>query len=321
MAQTQKPNGRKVLVTGATGFIGSNLVRRLLKGGYEVYILIRAQSDLWRIEDIKDRLRIHTASLENYAELDKAVSEIKPEIIFHLATYGGFSSQSEPDRIISTNVIGTMNLFRACLKTGFSLFVNTGSSSEYGIKDHPMSEEDELETITYYGATKAALSVFFSKIAKSQNLNIVTFRPFGVYGYYEEKDRLVSYLILSCLRNKNPELSTPSSVRDFIFVDDLIDGYMAAIDKEGVGGEIFNLGAGVQYSVGEVARFVIELSGKNLKPIYGKRPSTQKMEPNCWVAEISKAKRMLGWEPRHDIRQGLKKDFEWFSKNLRLYSE
>ncbi len=315
-----RSKGKRVLVTGATGFIGSNLVRRLLKEGHEVSILTRgSSSSLWRIEEVKDKLRIINASLVDYEAVEKAVAEIKPEIIFHLATYGGFSSERDTDRIIDTNITGTLNLFRACSKQGFSLFVNTGSSSEYGIKERPMKETDSLEPVTYYGATKASMSLFLSRIAKSQGLNIVTIRPFAVYGYFEEKNRLVSYLILSCIEGRNPELSTPSSVRDFIFVEDLVEGYMATIDKKNIEGEVFNLGTGVQYSVGDIARLTIELSGKSLKPVYGTRQSTQKVEPHCWVADASKAEKLLGWKPKHDIRQGLKKDMEWFIRNKSLY--
>ena len=187
-----------------------------------------------------------------------------------------------------------MNLFKACLRQGFSLFVNTGSSSEYGLKEHPMSEQDELLPITYYGATKAAMSQFFSGIAKSQGLNIVTLRPFAVYGYYEEKERLVPPVILSCLKNWEPRLSTPDSVRDFIFVEDVLDAYIATIGKKEIAGEVFNIGSGQQHSVGELARLGIELCGKKMRAIYGTRPSTQVVEPSCWVANISKAESQLG---------------------------
>jgi nucleoside-diphosphate-sugar epimerase len=316
-----KSRNRRILLTGATGFIGSNLARRLIKDGYEVSIITRKSSNLWRIEDIKDRLRIFNASLENFEELDRAVSEIKPEIIFHLATYGGFSAQREADKIIDTDVIGTMNLFKACSKVGFSLFVNTGSSSEYGLKEHPMTEQDELTPITYYGASKAAMSLFFGRIAKSQNLNIVTLRPFAVYGYYEEKERLVPHIILSCLKNWEPRLSTPNSVRDFIFVEDVVDAYMATIEKKDLAGECFNIGSGQQHSIGELARLAIELSGKRLRAIYGTRPSTQVVEPLCWVADISKAEKLLGWKPKHSIRDGLTKTIDWFRKNTVLYED
>ena len=312
---------RRVLVTGATGFIGSNLARKLLNEGYEVYILARKSSSLWRIADIKDRLRIFNATLEDFGEIDRAVSEIKPEIIFHLATYGGFSDQKEPDKIIDTDVIGTMNLFKACLRQGFSLFVNTGSSSEYGLKEHPMSEQDELMPITYYGATKAAMSQFFSRIAKSQNLNIVTLRPFAVYGYYEEKERLVPHIIISSLKNWEPRLSTPTSVRDFVFVEDVVEAYIATIGKKEIAGECFNIGSGQQHSIGELARLAIELCGKKLRAIYGTRPSTQTVEPSCWVADISKAEKLLGWKPKHSLREGLTKSIDWFRKNTALYED
>lgn len=319
--KTTAKQKKRVLVTGATGFIGANLVRRLIKEGQEVFVLIRKGSNLWRIEEIKSELKMFEAPLEDSERLAQVIEDIKPQVIFHLATYGGFSNQGEPDKIIGTNVAGTANLLAACIKTGFELFVNTGSSSEYGIKEHPMSENDATAPISEYGATKEAISLLLQRIAKSKNLNIVTMRPFAVYGYFEEGERLIPHIILSCLTNHDPRLSTPRSVRDFIFIEDLVDGYMATMEKKDIAGEIFNLGSGVQYSIGDIARFAIELSGKSLRPVYGIRPSTQKVEPTTWVADISKAKDRLGWEPKHDIRKGLSKSIEWFKANRALYGQ
>lgn len=315
------PRNKEILVTGATGFIGANLVHKLISNRCNVNIIKRRESNLWRLNNNLNDIRTFDANLENYAEVKKVVENVKPEIIYHLATYGGFSYQKDTYKIIDTNIIGTMNLLKACMKNGFSLFVNTGSSSEYGIKDKPILESDSLEPITPYGLTKATVSSFLSKMGKLQNLPIVTFRLFSPYGYYEDKNRLMPHLILSCLKNRNPQLSSPDSVRDFVFIEDVIDAYLSIPNKEEINGEVFNIAGGKQHDVDSIARLAIKLIDDDVIPEYRTAQSTQLKEPKTWLADISNAERILNWRPKNNIDTGLKKNIDWFKENLSLYEE
>ena len=312
---------KRVLITGSTGFIGANLTRKCLDVGAQVYILTRATSDKWRIQDILQDVNEYDIDLLEHEKLKSSVQNIKPEVIFHTATYGGYPFQKEEGRIIQTNLEGTINLVDACSKIGFDVdvFVNTGSSSEYGIKDNPIKETDLLEPNSVYGASKASATLFCQTKAKIGNLPIITLRLFSPYGYYEDPTRLIPSVVISCLEGRNPQLLSPQSVRDFIFIEDVVETYMKVVEQpKKAGVEIFNIGSGRQYTVKEVVDVVVKLMGNSIKPEWGTMPNPR-VEPKMWQADISKAKEILGWQPKYNLTQGLEKTIDWFRENKRLY--
>lgn len=311
---------KKILISGATGFIGANLARKSLEAGNEVYIISRAASDKWRISDILKILHEFSVDLLDYERLESVICEIKPEIIFHTAIYGGYPFQKNINKTIQTNFIGTANLIEACSKIGFENFVNTGSSSEYGQKNAPMKERDSLDPDNIYGASKAGATLFCRTKSKFEKLPITTLRLFSPYGYYEESSRLVPSVILSCLKKENPMLSSPESVRDFVFIDDVIDAYFAAAKTPNVVGEIFNIGGGRQSSIKEVVNKILGLMESDIEPQWGSIPERSN-EPKIWQADISKARTILNWQPKHSLWQGLGDTVKWFEKNISLYEE
>lgn len=312
---------KKVLITGAAGFIGSSLASRCLRENAETHILMLPQADNRRIKDILPYLHPHMGDLLNTWYLNKTVSTIKPDIIFHLAAYGIYASQKDSDRIMSINFLGTKNLVDACCRSGFKLFVNTGSVFEYGIKTKPLRETDPLEPITDYGVSKAAATLYCQALASRDNLPIVTLRLFTPYGYFEEPSRLIPSVILACLSNKMPKVSSPKFVRDFIFITDVIEAYIKTVERcADAQGEVFNIGGGRQYLLSEIVGLIIQLTGSSLKPQWGCAPRYS-IESNMWQAKISKAKRLLHWQPKHTLKQGLEKTIRWFIKNREFYQE
>lgn len=311
----------KILVTGATGFIGANLVHSLVDKGYEVHIFLREASDTWRINNIISKVSKHYCDLTDRNKVNETIAEIKPQIIFHLATYGGYPFQKDSIKIIDTNFIGTVNLLSACVNNGFECFVNTGSSSEYGVKDKPMSESDILEPINDYGVAKAASTLYCQSVARRYSLPVFTLRLFSPYGYYESPTRLIPYLITSCLQNKEVSLSRPDVVRDFIFIDDVIDAYFRLIEesKNLKPGDIFNIGSGKQYNLKEVFEIISKLTGYVKKPHWGKVNERESDIAKVWKADISKSNSFLNWIPRYSMEEGLKKTKEWFEDHLSLY--
>jgi nucleoside-diphosphate-sugar epimerase len=312
--------GRKVLITGSTGFIGANLVRNFLKNGAEVHILTRVTSNKWRIKDIFKDVHEYCVDLLDYEKLASIISDIAPEIIIHTAIYGGYPFQKDIKKIIASNFIGTVNLVNACKKVDFELFVNTGSSSEYGIKSKPMTEEDILEPVDDYGVSKAAATLYCQAVARREKIPVVTLRLFSPYGYYEEPTRLIPSVVISCLKRRNPEVSSPNSVRDFIFIEDVIDAYMKVMKTSDIGGEIFNIGYGKQHSVREVVNKITELTGNNVRPVWGSVPKRAN-EPNVWQADVTKANDVFKWEPKYSLEAGLAKTIKWFRENMILYKE
>lgn len=316
----------RVLVTGATGFVGSCLVRRLVDmnkeergmSPIEVHIFVRGKSDKWRIADLLGRVHSHQVDLRDADIVEKAVCKISPTVIYHLATYGGFNFQKDTPAILESNLTGTVNLIRACERIKFDYFINTGSSSEYGIKSHPMNESDMLKPVGDYGVSKAAATLFCQSRALEKGLPVITLRLFSPYGPWDDPQRLIPYVIKSLLRGESPHLSTPKSVRDFIYIDDVLDIFLKVIKVPVSTEAIYNVGAGVQYSIGEVVSVITDIIGNGIKPVWGKVIS-QRPEPAFWLADIGKAGKELGWLPSRPLRAGLGKTIEWFKENLELY--
>ena len=309
---------KSILVTGATGFVGAYLVHRLVRGKDKIHVILRKNSDTWRIRDILKRLNLHYADLTKFQEVKRIVKKIKPQVIYHLATYGAYPFQKDPKKIFQTNVLGTLNFLNVCAEIGFDVFINTGSSSEYGTKLKPMSEKDLLEPNTYYALAKASQTLLCQYLARENNLPIVTLRLFSVYGPYEESSRLVPVLINNCLKGNDLSLASPKTARDFIFVDDVVSAYLRAARLPRLAGHIFNIGTGKQSSLKDVVSAVVKITGAKVKQNWGTMPG-RPFDTNTWLADISKTKKMLNWQPKYNLKAGLKKTVNWFKKNSHLY--
>jgi nucleoside-diphosphate-sugar epimerase len=311
---------KKVLITGGAGFIGANFVYKFLELGYKVFVFERKEANLWRINKILDKINMYSPNLLDYDELGKIILEIKPDIVLHFATYGAYQgSQQDINLTIDTNLKATINLINACQKVGVECFINTGTNSEYGIKQKPMKEIDVLEPDNLYAITKTASTYYCQMMAKNFNFPVVTIRPFAVYGYFEEKERLIPTILKSCLTGSELKLTRPNSVRDFIFIEDLMNGYLHVIKNiKNIKGQIFNLGSGKQTKIKDVVSIAKKNTGSKIKPVYGGMKKVQ-TEPKNWVSDISKSKKILKWKPAYSLEQGLLKNIEWFKENLEFY--
>ncbi|MFA5157476.1 MAG: NAD-dependent epimerase/dehydratase family protein [Candidatus Omnitrophota bacterium] len=310
---------KRVLITGATGFIGSNLLRFFLSQGAIVFIFARATSSKWRITGELGKVRKFSVDLTDSRRVRRVVTRIKPSFIIHTAAYGGLFFQTDLNKIIRTNFLGTVNLLNACKEAGFELFVNTGSSSEYGPKSVHMKETDLPEPIDGYGLSKCYSTMYCRALAIKENLPIVTLRLFSPYGYYENQMRLTAYVIYSALQGLNPRLSSKDSVRDYVFIEDVLRAYELVIEnRKRIKGEVINIGSGRQHTVGEVVEEIVRQMHVRIKPLWHRRENP-KPEPESWQADISKAKRLLGWKPEYGLREGLEKYIDWFKSNIHLY--
>lgn len=315
---------KRVIITGGTGFVGANLARRLLQEGHEVHLLVRQGFAPWRIEEIRADVRLHEVDLGNRESLLPVIDEIRPDWVFHLATHGAYSSQNDLSQIVRTNILGTVNLVEACLKSGFEAFVNTGSSSEYGFKDHAPSEKEWLEPNSYYAVGKASATLFCRHTAQSRGVLLPTLRLYSVYGPYEEPARLMPALIVRGLRGKLPPLVNPDVARDYVYVDDICEAYLLAATRTGQEpGAVYNLGTGVQTSLGEVVSTARRLMNITAEPQWGAMPNRQ-WDTSVWVADHRKALDELGWRPESTFERGLGRMHGWFLENpelLRFYEE
>lgn len=303
------------MVTGATGFIGANLTRHLLRCGHEVHLLVRRGYNTWSVNEILSDVILHEVHFLDQTSLEQAVANIRPEWIFHLAAYGAYSSQSDLNKMIQTNIIGTINLVNACFKTGFEAFVNTGSSSEYGYKDHAPSETETLEPNSHYAVTKASATMFCRYVAQSQRVHIPTLRLYSVYGPYEEPKRLMPTLIHYGLEGKLPPLVHPEINHDFVYVDDVSEAYIRAASQPNQElGAVYNVGTGTQTSMRQVVRVAKKILDIPAEPVWGSMPDRE-WDTNIWVADNRKIRETLGWRPRYRLEEGFRRMVNWFRKN------
>lgn len=303
------------LVTGAAGFVGANLVRRLVNDGAEVHALTRPGSDLWRLDETRDHIENHRVDLLDDSALRAVVRATRPERIFHLAAHGAYSSQNESLRIVQTNVLGTVHLVQACMEIGFESFVNAGTSSEYGFKDHPPLEDESLEPASTYASSKAAATLWCRRIARDKDLPIHTLRLYSAFGPYEEPTRLVPTLAVKGLAGGLPPLVSPKSAHDFIYIDDVIDAFvLTAQSTELAPGSIFNIGSERQLSLEEVVAICRRILSIDDEPRWDSMAARQ-WDTHTWVSNTASAQSELNWKARVPFEQGLKRFVDWLRDN------
>jgi len=305
---------KRAIVTGGTGFVGANLVRRLLADGHEVHLVVRAGHNPWRLEDVIDQVQLHHADLGDALALGNFLGEVRADWIFHLAAHGAYPQQKDVQQMVQTNVVATINLVDAAVRAGFEAFVSAGSSSEYGFKDHAPKEDEALEPNSAYAVTKAAATLYCRYVGESVGLRVTTLRLYSVYGPYEEPTRLMPRLLVKSLSNSLPPLVDPEVARDYIYIDDVNDAFVAAATTPHPGA-VYNIGSGVQTSLREVVEIVRRLRKLNVEPAWGTMPR-RRWDTTIWVANKERAQTQLGWEPRIDLAAGIARMAKWLDDNL-----
>jgi dolichol-phosphate mannosyltransferase len=297
---------KRVLLTGGTGFVGANLARRLLREGHALHLLVRPAHDPWRIAEIRGDIRLHLLDLADAPAVAHAVAQIRPDWIFHLAAHGAYSWQVDTAQIFQTNLLGTIHLVDACLRTGFESFIHTGSSSEYGWKDHAPAETEWLEPNSAYAVAKASATLYGRSVAQARKVNLTTLRLYSAFGPYEDPNRLMPSLIRHGLRGEWPPLVHPATARDYVYVDDVCDAcLLVAQSVPRDWGAVYNVGTGVQTSLRDVVALVRRVLEIQAEPPWGTLPA-RTWDTSTWQADPRKLQTELGWQPRHTLEEGFR---------------
>ena len=301
----------RCLITGASGFVGANLTRRLLHDAHDVHVLLRPTYQNWRLHDIAHSLHIHPVDLSDSAAVRETVHRIQPHTVFHLAAYGAYSSQTDFARMVSVNITATSALLDACAEIGVQSFVYTGSSSEYGYKDHPPKENEVLEPNSHYAITKAAATHYCQFTARTRDINAVAVRLYSIYGPYEEPTRLIPTLISQGLRGLLPPLVSPTTARDFVYVDDAVDALLAIAAQSPKRGAVYNLCTGVQTTMATVVETARRLMNIKAQPEWSTM-HRRSWDTDVWVGSPAALQNEIGWRAKTDFAAGLARTIEHY---------
>jgi nucleoside-diphosphate-sugar epimerase len=251
--------------------------------------------------------------LDDAAALRAVLCSIRPAQVFHFAAFGAYSSQTDLQRMLATNLIGTVNLTQAAVASGVQVLVNAGSSSEYGLKRFPPSESEVLEPNSHYAVTKAAATLFCQAAARNGAIRIPTLRLYSVYGPYEEPSRFVPSLLVHALQGRLPRLADQNTARDFVYIEDVAGACCLAAQREVADrGAIFNIGTGVQTTLRQMVDLVRSILSIAEAPVWGSMPS-RAWDTTTWVADNRKAAELLGWQPRYSIERGVRAFVSWLT--------
>lgn len=301
----------RVLVTGASGFVGNCLARRLAADGHDVHLILRPVHVRWRLEHEPIQATEHRCDLTDRAAVATAVSDIRPQWVFHLAAHGAYSHQTDAEQILRANVLGTANLAQAAVEAGVEAFVHAGTSSEYGFQDHPPKETEALAPNSVYAVGKAAATLLCQLMARQGPTRMTTLRLYSVYGPYEEPTRLLPTMIVHGLEGRLPRLAEPSIARDFVHVDDVAEAFLlAAARASETPAAVYNIGTGVQTTLRDVVALACELFGIDETPCWGSM-ANRSWDATCWVADSALARERLGWTPRIGFAEGFERMTEW----------
>ncbi|MBS7654465.1 MAG: GDP-mannose 4,6-dehydratase [Halobacteria archaeon] len=315
----------KIFITGITGFVGNRLASVLIERGYEIGGLARNISSYDRpsIEEQLSGVNLFYGDVTDYHSIEKALSRFQPDVIVHLASQTSVAySFDHPYEVINVNFMGTVYTAEAARATvkGLKSFIWSGSVEEYGNqKDFPIKEDAPLRAASPYGVAKIAAENYLKLLHDAYNFPVVIFRNANSYGRKYNYYFVVEHTIVQMLRRENQiRMGDPRPIRDFVYIDDLINGYVRAIesDSDKIYGQPMNLGTRKGVSVEELVNMIGEITGYKGEIkwyYYPPRPC------EIWkiIVDNSKAKELLGWTPQYDLRSGLEKTVKWWSNVIK----
>ena len=318
--------GKKVLVTGAGGFVGSHLTERLVELGTHVKAFVRynSRNDWGLLEelpmDIRNELEIVAGDLKDSGAVRDAVKDT--EIVFHLGALIAIPySYVNPGDAVQTNVIGSLNILNASREYGVEKMIHTSTSEVYGTAQYvPIDEKHPLQAQSPYAASKISADKLAESFYLSYNLPVATIRPFNTYGPRQSARAVIPTIITQALSKDKVYLGLLRPTRDFTYVQDTVDGFIKVAELPCSIGEVINIGSGKEISIGELASKIISLIGRDVEIVSDDvRIRPEKSEVNRLLADNSKAKELLQWEPRISIDEGLKRTIEWISEHISRY--
>lgn len=303
--------GKKILVTGANGFIGSHLVQRLVSQGARVAALVRNTCNLRALSNLLDCIEIYYADAGERAAVLRAFEAARPDIVFHLAAVGMSQPFISLDEALRTNVIGTIHVLAAARQTGVQRLIHSGTAYEYGARDSAVRPPEGLDPINPYAASKAAAWAFVRMYARTFGLSAVTLRLYYVYGPGQPPMTLIPSAVCAALQDRDLPMTAGRQRRDFVYVEDVIEGYLRAAVAPDLDGRSIDLGSGQSHEIGQVVMRLFELAGSKGRPLLGALPYRPGEIMNQ-VADTRAARELLDWQATTNLEDGLRQTIEWY---------
>jgi nucleoside-diphosphate-sugar epimerase len=303
---------KTLLLTGATGFLGSHLLEALLLEGYHVIILKRSTSDTWRIKHLLEQCSSYDVDQISLEEIFK-LHQI--DYIIHLATF--YKKAHIIDDIIpmfDTNVTFPAKLLDLATAHGVKGFINTGTFFEYDPSILPISEANPIKTFNLYAKSKLAFEQILKSYADEGKIKAVTLKIFSPFGPKDDVNKLIPFIVSKALKNEPISLSEGFQKLDFIYAGDIAQAYLKTLTQIDTFSEYesFNIGSGNSYSVREVISLLEELMERSINKTWGS-PST--VDNPVIIASRMKAKEQLYWVPQTSLRSGLKETIQYYKEN------
>lgn len=309
--------GKRVVVTGGSGFIGSHLVRRLLELGAQVAVTVRYGNVIKneRLREVWTRLQVIEADLRNRGALE-AVAQYEPHHVFHLAAYNHVGeSFRQVEECFDVNAKGTANLLDVC--PGSECFVYLSTSEVYGHQAGvPFVETMSPEPISPYAITKYAGELYCRMKQRIKGSGrIVVLRPFNAYGPYQSSKAIIPELIVNCLKGRPIRTTKGEQTREFNYVENLVDGMVAAAEHPGRIEGPLNLASGEEVAIRDLVLKIAELT-QTKSPLEIGALEYRPTEIWRMYADSSRAREVLGWTPKVSLEEGLRRTVEWYRQYL-----
>jgi len=317
--------GKKILVTGAGGFIGSHLTERLVEIGADVTAFIRYNSrNNWGwLEDSPylNDIRVIAGDIRDYDSVKAAMKGA--DVIFHLAALIGIPySYESPIAYIKTNAEGTYNVLQAARELAVKKVVHTSTSEVYGTAQFvPISEMHPVNPQSPYAATKAGADFLALTFYRSFDLPVAVIRPFNTYGPRQSARAIIPTIISQIAAGKRKiKLGSLTPTRDLTFVKDTAAGFIRVAESDKSNGEVINVGSDFEIAVGDLANLIAKLMQTEIETETEQaRQRPEKSEVERLWADTSKAKELLAWSPGYTLEEGLKETIEWLKRYRHLY--
>ena len=299
-----------MLVTGAAGFIGQRLVQQLVEAGARVGAGVAPDEPPERVAALPAQVERLVFDLRDAVAVQGAVAEATPQVVFHLAAVGVTNAGVDPSLALTVNAGGTVHLLEALKERDVERIVLVGTCYEYGARE----TVEGLDPFNAYAASKVAAWAFGRMYWRAYGLPIITVRPFQVYGPGQPAGTLIPAAIDAALIGRDFPMTPGEQVRDFIYVDDVVTGMIAAAEAPGIKGESIDLGTGQTHAIRQAVTRVWEIAGARGRMLLGALPY-RPGEAMRTVADADRAARLTGWRARVSLEDGLRRTVEAMAKS------